>query len=311
MGKRRSNKKFFRSLVDNAVVENYYVSLLYNLYTSAYKWEGLPDYIPSQFIEESLISKGCVFFTEEPELGLIGLPAAAASNLSPFGVPYRWRMFGRDGSTIEVDNRDGVYCYNTQNKQSDLTIIYMFAKRLALVTRSMDVNIHHQRHPGVIRTNENNRLSYEQVMLDYDSGIPDIVVDKDLDLNAFQHINYGIPFTADKLQYTARDILSDAINYIGVQYSSSNKKERLASTEIDSNIGYTAACRMLHLTPRQWCAEMLSKRYDMDITVDINDGFVNMLKIADINPNNEQMAGESMPNSIGLYGSSSGERQVR
>lgn len=53
------------------------------------------------------------------------------------------------------------------------------------------------------------------------------------------------------------------------------------------------------------------KNIGLDITVDINDGFVNMLKIADINPNNEQMFGETMPNSIGLYGSSSGERQVR
>lgn len=303
MGRRSKNASFLQAYLNNNNVFNYWVSLLYNLYTSAYKWEGLEE-IPGQFIEESLIKHGIVCFTEEEYVGMLGLPAVASSRLSPYGIPYRWRLFGRDGLSMEVDNRDCVYCFSTNNKYQDMQAIYMFAARLTEVTRSIDVNIKHQRHPGVVRTNEENKLTYENILLKVDGGEPDILVDKDLDLDAFQHIDYKIPYTADKLEYTARDILADALNYIGVQYSSSNKRERLASTEIDSNIGYTAACRMMHLTPRQDAAKRLSKKFGRKVTVDINDGFVNMLKIADINPNGEQMS----QGTKALYDSSSGER---
>lgn len=301
MGRKRSRNK--RAIQELSVIENYYTSMLLNIYSSVYEWKGLPPTVDPRYLEMSLIQKGKVLFFNEEAVGLVAFPARAASQLSPYGYPYRWMVFGQNGYSREVLNRDGVYCYNTNNTYTDWAAILMFAQRFVYVDTSIDVNIAMQRFPGVIITSEEKKLSMENLMQDYEAGKYLIYGKQGLDIDDFQHIDFKTPYVADKLEYTKRDIMADALNYIGIQYSSSNKKERLASTEIDSNIGFTEANRSAHLFPRQDCARRLSEKFGLDITVDIRDDMVNKLKIADINPNNDQNVSRET-----LYGES-GERK--
>lgn len=286
-------------------VENYYISMLTNIYTSVYQWEGLPDTVDHRWLEQSLIKRGKVlFYREFADLGLVAFPCQASADLNPYGYPKEWRTFGANGYSARVSNRDGVFCYNTNNGYSDLHAILMFARRLTYTAVSMDINVILQRYPGMIRCSQEEKLSMENLFQNYLSGVPLTFVDKNFNMDTFEHIDFNTPYVADKLQYTLRDILADALNYIGVQYSSSNKRERLASTEIDSNIGFTEANRVAHLFPRQDAAERINKKFGTDISVNIRDDMVNMLKIADINPFNQKQ--EST-----LYGSSSGETTIK
>lgn len=280
-------------------MENFYISLLYNIYTSCYKWENFPEEIDERVLEKGLIGNGSVFFFYDKSLGkILCLPANPASRLDQYGIPYKWVAFGQDGYRYEVKNSDGVYCYNLNNRFSDLETISMYAGRLANVQRSIDVNIALQKYPGVMRTTPENQLTIENISQSYENNEYLMLLDEKFDLKRFEHINFNIPYIADKLEYTSRDLLADALNYIGVQYSSSNKRERLASTEIDSNIGFTEACRAMHLLPRRDCVKRLNQFFGWNITVDINYDFVNMLKIADVNTNSLK---EDHPT---LYGSS-------
>lgn len=267
-------------------MQNFYISLLYNIYTSCYKWENFPKEIDERVLEKGLIGNGSVFFFYDKALEkILCLPANPASRLDQYGIPYKWVAFGQDGYRHEIKNSDGVYCYNLNNRFSDLETIYMYAERLANVQRSIDVNIALQKFPGVMRTTPENQLTIENISQSYENNEYLMMLDDKFDLKRFEHINFNIPYIADKLEYTSRDLLADALNYIGVQYSSSNKRERLASTEIDSNIGFTEACRAMHLMPRRDCAKRLNDFFGWNIQVDINYDFVNMLKIADVNPN--------------------------
>lgn len=286
MGK--SKKQYQRKLAsrNNIRMENFYISMLYNLYTSCYEWQGLPDTIDARVIEKGLIGRGSVIFFYEKELNeYIALPADNAAALNQYGIPYRWAAYGQDGYQKIVKNSDCVYCLNLNNRYSDLQAIYMYADRLTNTQRSLDVNVALQKFPGVIRTTPEHQLTIENIEQSYENNEYLVYLDEQFDLKRFEHINFNIPYIADKLEYTSRDILADALNYIGVQYSSSNKRERLASTEVDSNIGFTEACRAMHLLPRKDCCRRLKEKFGWDVNVDINLDFVNMLKIADINPN--------------------------
>lgn len=298
MGKKRRNR-VGRNLAEYYQIENYYFSMLLNLYSTVYEWKGLPDSVDPRFLEMSLIKKGQVlFYPEEAGIGLVAFPCAAAGRLTPYGYARRYRTFGCDGYTAEIPLEIGELCYNTNNAWADILAIQMFAARLCYVDTSIDVNILMQRFPGMIRTSEELKLTVENILQDYFAGTPLIVGDKDLNLEDMEHIDFKVPFVADKLEYTKRDILADALNYIGIQYSSSNKKERLASTEIDSNIGFCESNRIAHLAPRQDCAERLNKHFGLNVSVDIRDGMVNMLKIADINPNAAGLSIQGLPKEV-------------
>lgn len=301
MSKRRN--RVGRNMLEYSKVENFYVSQLLNIYCIAYEWKGLPDSIDPRWLEMNLIKKGKVLFYKElEEIGLVVFPTQAANRLNSRGYPITWRTFGANGYTAEVPLADSEYCYNNYAAYPDLQAVFMFAKRLTYADVSIDGNILMQRFPGLIRGSETQRLTMENLVQDYVAGTPLIMADKDLDMSNFEHLDFKVPYVADKLEYTKRDILADALNYIGIQYSSSNKKERLAATEIDSNIGHCEANRMAHLVPRQECAERMNKRWGLNVSVNIRDGLVNMLKIADINPN-------ANVQDKTLYGSSSGEKE--
>lgn len=301
MGRKSRNR---RAILELREVEDYYINMLCNIYTSVYTWDGLPDSVDTRYLELSLIRHGKVlFYTEEDPIGLVSFPVQAASNLTKYGYPKIWRVFGQNGFSREVSFDDSEYCYNVNSATPDWPAVLMFAKRLATIDISEDVNIVMQRFPGLLITTEEKKLTMENMMQDYMAGKYLIYGKEGLDLEDFQHIDFKVPFVADKLEYSKRDILADALNYIGIQYSSSNKKERLASTEIDSNIGFCEANRSARLLTRQNCAERLNKRYDLNVSVNINDNMVNMLKIADINPNSDG-------NLKKLYDSSSGEEEI-
>lgn len=284
MGRRRRRNE--RAICDMVSIENFYISMLLNLYCSVYEWKGLPDSVDPRFLEMSLIRKGQVlFYMEEEPIGMVSFPCQAASNLTAYGYPEIWQTFGCNGYSRRVPNVDSVYCYNTLNAYPDMQAIIIFAKKLTYIDISVDVNVAMQRFPGLLVTSEEKKISMENLMQDYEAGKYLVYGKEGIDLDDFTHIDFKTPYVADKLEYTKRDILADALNYIGVQYSSSNKKERLASTEIDSNIGYCEANRVAHLFPRQDCARRLNAKFGTNVTVDIRDNMVNMLKIADINPN--------------------------
>lgn len=305
MGKSHRSYVNKHNLKLNRHLQIFYESLLYNIYTSAYKWENLPEGIDARYLERSLICHGTAFIWQDDILGPVGLAANAGGNVNAYGIPHTWHCFGQGGFSQRVPNRDGVYIFNTNDRFSDLNAIMMFAERLAQTDISVDVNIRLQRFPGVIVCDEKEKLTWENLMLQYDGGSYMIFTKKDINLGeSVQHIDFKVPYLADKLEYSKRDLLADAMHYIGVQVSSSNKQERLASTEIDSFIGYVEACRAMHLSPRQDGAERMNKKFGWNASVDINKDFVNMLKIADVNPFNAKKEGKA------LYDSSSGEEAV-
>ena len=163
----KSRKQYQKKLAtrNNAVMFNFYVSLLYNLYTSCYTWEGLPDSVDVRVLERGLISNGSVLFFYEPVLEeVICLPANPASSLNQYGIPYLWSAFGQDGYRREVLNKDSVYCFNLNNRYSDLQAVCMYAERLTNAQRSLDVNVSMQKYPGVVRTSPELQLTVENML---------------------------------------------------------------------------------------------------------------------------------------------------
>lgn len=289
---------------ENIAIYNFFFNFLFNIYCITYSWDGFPENVDTEFLEQSLIEHGTCVAWDDPILGEVALPASPAGSLRYNGKPKKWRAFGMNGFSQMVNNKDCCYIYNVTNGLSDLPVISYFAGKLANIDVSEDVNLRLQRYPGFIRCTENQKLTLINIMEQFMGGSYLIFGDKELDLvQNLEHIDLKVPYIADKLNFAKRDVFMEALNYIGIQYSSSNKRERLASTEIDSNIGLTEAARIAHLAPRKRAAERMNKKFGWNVSVDINTDIVNMLKIADINPN-------AQDNMKTLYGSSSGERQA-
>ena len=269
----------------NNVSYNMNVNMLFNLATTIYQWEGLPETIDKRMLEKSLIKNGMVAFYENELNYLIALPASPSKNFTLYGNPTAVQVFGFNGMTTNLEysefleESECVLCFNNYTRSSDMPVIELYANRLTNIERSLDVNISLQKFPALIKTAQEQKLTMENLMVKAMGNVPIIYGDKNMNLEGIEVLDLKIPFIADKLYQTKRNLFSDILSYFGVESSAIDKKERVQSAEVDSSLGFMQAQRAVHLIPRQQCAEQLNKKYGLNVSVNIAKEFTNIEKI--------------------------------
>ena len=87
------------------------------------------------------------------------------------------------------------------------------------------------------------------------------------------------PFIADKILMLKRDITNDILTRIGVNNVDLEKKERLVTSEADSNLMEIMAHAYSLLDARKEMIDKVNKKYGLNISVDYRDKnkFANLL----------------------------------
>ena len=216
----------------NNVSYNMNVNMLFNLATTIYQWEGLPETIDKRMLEKSLIKNGMVAFYENELNYLIALPASPSKNFTLYGNPTAVQVFGFNGMTTNLEysefleESECVLCFNNYTRSSDMPVIELYANRLTNIERSLDVNISLQKYPALIKTAQEQKLTMENLMMKAMGNVPIIYGDKNMNLEGIEVLDLKIPFIADKLYQTKRNLFSDILSYFGVESSAIDKKER-------------------------------------------------------------------------------------
>lgn len=270
MGKGK-REKWESALLNNRTYLQYYNRLL-ELAINMYEWKNLPDTVDERFLELTLFSDGMtVFFQDDGGLGYLCLQCMIGGELDVYRIPIDRTAYATNGYQMHLNNQNSVIIFNNYTHTNSMFDIEMYARRLYEIERTIDVNVKAQKTPVLIRATENQRLTMKNLYMQYDGNEPFIFGDKQLDMDGIKVLKTDAPYVADKLNILKRQIWNEALTYLGIENSNTEKRERLVSDEITSNLGGVAAQRFCRLNARRKAAKQINKMFGLNIQVDFRE----------------------------------------
>lgn len=266
--------------LNNATFIQYYNRLV-ELSISMFDWQGLPDSIDPRFLELGLFSDGkMVFFKDEAlavpntdDSGYLCLRAAVGGPYNVYNVPKTRHVYATDNYQHECTDKDSVIIWNNQLRTPSRLDVEMFAERLYLFDRIIDVNVKSQKTPVLIKSSEQQRLPLLNLYQKYDGNQPFIFADSSLDAGNFGVLKTDAPYVADKIYQLKNQYWNECLTYLGISNLSFQKKERLVTDEAIRSMGGTIASRYSRLQARRKAADEINRMFGLNITVDYREDY--------------------------------------
>ena len=295
MGRRKRDREFWESAdLNNASYIQYYDRLT-ELSISMFDWRTLPDSVDPRFLELTLFANGmAVFFKDEVE-DFLALQCAISGPLNVYRIPIRRRAYAVNGYNRELDDTNSIIIYNNMLHKNSMLDVRMFARELYNLDRAISVNANAQKTPILIRCDENQRLTLENLYMDYDGNKPVIYGDKGLNPNALSVLKTDAPYVADKLYTLKTQKWNEALTYLGISNVNITKRERLITDEVTRNQGGTIASRYSRLQSRRMACEQINKMFGLNVQCDYREDYQEIVDAEDsdtINPEERNMANE-------------------
>ena len=291
---RRKDRQFWESAIMNNSTFRQYYNRLVALSISMFEWKNLPDSVDPRFLELTLFTDGQAVFFEDEVLGYLALQNAMGGDFDVYRIPTNRRAYAVNGYQKQLDENDSVIIYNNYLHTNSMLDVQMFAKRLYNLDRAIDVNANAQKTPILLLCDDSERLTLENMYMQYDGNKPVIKGVKGLNPNAFTVLKTDAPYVADKLYQLKTQIWNEALTYLGISNINITKKERLITDEVTRNQGGTIASRYSRLQSRREACKKINEMFGLDIWCDYREDF------QEIDNDNDTIVGD--PNSDGEGG---------
>lgn len=273
MGRRTKDRNFWDSAMMNNATYIQYYNRLTELAISMFEWVNLPEEIDPRFLELVLFAKGKAIFFKDPDIGYMALMVTDMGPMNAYRVPLRRRAYASNGYNAELSIDDSVMIYNNYLRTPSKLDVEMFSRRLYNIDRTIDINVNGQKTPILIECDETQRLTLQNLYMQYDGNKPVIYGDTALQNNPLKSIQTGVPYVADKLTMLKTQYWNEALTYLGISNLNIQKKERLVSDEVARNMGGVIASRYSRLNARKDACKEINKMFDLDIDVEYRDDF--------------------------------------
>lgn len=291
---RRKDRQFWESAIMNNSTFRQYYNRLVELSISMFEWKNLPDSVDPRFLELTLFTDGQAVFFEDEVMGYLALQNAMGGGFDVYRIPTKRRAYAVNGYQKQLDENDSVIIYNNYLHTNSMLDVQMFAKRLYNLDRAIDVNANAQKTPILLLCDDSERLTLENMYMQYDGNKPVIKGVKGLNPNAFTVLKTDAPYVADKLYQLKTQIWNEALTYLGISNINITKKERLITDEVTRNQGGTIASRYSRLQARREACKKINEMFGLDIWCDYREDF------QEIDNDNDTIVGD--PNSDGEGG---------
>lgn len=274
---------YWRQLTGDQWFHFYQRSLL-NLVVQMFEWKGLPDTVNPLFLEKTLHKYGSAAFYNDrfyKEMVVKG----TFQHLNPYGDPTRYRaaMYGyqREFPLYQYlipmekakEENLGVLIRNqfdgfTSSEQA----IFLYS---ALLTENKQTKLISQnalKIPYAFKGKPEQVLSIKNIFEKIQANEPLLIEDEDESLlDKFEILNTNAPYHLDKLEEDRSAIYNEFLTYFGIDNVDIRKKERLVTSEADSNNQLIMHNRNKFLAPRKEAARIVSELWEREVTVDLRE----------------------------------------
>lgn len=270
---RRSKTKFEESVKNNDRTYIQYVEALTELATTMFEWKNLPESIDQRFLEITLFSRGSAIFFKDEVMGYLGLPVLIKGRLNVYRIPIDRQAFSVNGYRKNLNIEDSVIIWNNYLHTNSELLVRNYANRLYNLDRVIDVNANAQKTPILIKSSEQQKLTLQNMYMQWDGNEPAIFADNQLDTNNFTVLKTDAPYIADKIYQLKTEYWNECLTRLGISNLNIVKKERLISDEVTRAMGGVIASRYSRLEMRRQAANEINKMFGLNVEVDYRDDF--------------------------------------
>lgn len=263
-----------------------YLNRLKLIATSLFTWKGLDEvagFGASRFLELVLYENGRACFVKDKEKGYLALRVNPSDKLNVYMLPEKvlaWSL----GYNKDYLFDDVIYIMNNNLEIPTSQSLQLFAYRLYETERTIDTNLIAQKTPVLIEGDTKTILTLKNVYMQYSGNIPFIFGNKQFDIsNKLNVLKTDAPYLIDKLENHKHEIWNEALTYLGIDNANTDKKERLITSEVESNddlINYYLNC--FYKTRKDAC-DRINEKYNLNIELSLNKEILDLL---DLDENN-------------------------
>lgn len=250
----------------------FYYEWLEQMACSIYRWENLPPEIDERFLELCLFNRGLsVFFHDEEYNAYFACEGAPSGQINMYRNPLKFIAYGSNGFRRTLDSKDCVPIWNNYLRRPDFNAMKIYARRLADIDRTIDVNLAAQKTPILAIVPEAQRLTAQNLMKQWLGNEPVIIgADGMFDPKSISYLTAEVPFLTNDLLKAKQTVWGEIMTFFGIDNSSISKAERVQSAEVESNNAQIECSRLVRLNCRRMACEEINRKYGLDVWVDMN-----------------------------------------
>lgn len=246
---------------------------LKELAINMFRWDGLPDTCDQRFLELALFDKGMALFFENDNGYPYCLQCTVGGNRTIYNIPIERTGYAVTGAQFFRNDLNSVIIWNNYLHTPTYNTIVMFAYRLMRIQLTIDINLNAINQPVVMRGTKAQITSLENAYDKFTGLKPVMFVDETIADNTFSCVQTGAQYYVDKLRKEYMDVWNEALTFIGINNSNTEKRERLITDEVNSNNNHVSASRAIMLQARQEACEQIRKLFGYDINVALNPDY--------------------------------------
>ena len=284
----RKSREFEESAYKNSKLYLYYFNRLKELAISMFEWKNLPSSVDPRFLELTLFNDGqCLFFKDEV-MGYLTLQCTIGGQFNVYRVPTNRRAYATNGYQNNLDETNSVIIYNNMLRENTIEVVDMFAKRLYDLDSIIDVNANAQKTPVLITCDETQRLTLQNIYMQYTGNQPVIYGNKNLDVNGIKVLKTDAPYIGQMIYELKINVWDEALSYLGISTVNNVKRERLITDEVQRNLGGTYASRYSRMNMRKEACKNINEMFGLNIDVDYRQDYSELVEKNDSPENNEE-----------------------
>lgn len=287
-------KKVVNSQLSNFKTYLNYRDKMMILAQNVFKYKDMPKYINMAVVNYNLVTTGSIAFFMDEVYGLMALPYVPVGEFDLYGRPTKIKVIPVMGVynrtlTNTTDKTEFVIMYDNDAHISIYPNILASAERLALIKRTIDINIRQQQTPRFYKTSENNKKTLQDLVNEIEANVNTILTYDNIDVNDITCVLNPAPYVSDKLNQEKHEEYSEFLDLIGIANVSINKKERVLKDEILTSMGGTIASRYGRFESRRKALEEINEAFGIKIDVEFYDGLPTTIESVDeyLNKNEE------------------------
>lgn len=268
-----------------------YMNRMKKIALSMFEWVNLPRSMSARYLEMCLYYNGQAALLYDEDYGFINTQAVDSGYINIYGLPTKINCFSyrynkeRELYTSDSDlppEEECILVMNNYDRVPTGSTISLFAARLTEAQRTADINVKAQRTPILIPTDQKQYFSMKKMYEEYDGNSPVIFGDRNLaGSENLKAIKTDAPFIANDIMQYKREIWNEFLSFIGVS-NLSEKRERLITSEADSNNELINLNMESYLTPRKEACEQFNEKFGLSgeraIDVKLRSDLYNIIK---------------------------------
>lgn len=249
---------------------------------SLFEYENLPEGIDVRQMELWLWRYGYVilFYDEalknDPEMrapeGYAVLPGSLGGNFDLYNLPNDRRVYAPNGFYRDLNEENSVVIWNNQLRTPEIYMLQLYARRIAEIDRTIDINVMNQKTPKVIRCDKSQQLTWKNIAAQAQGNVYVIYADGTVDLKDIDVMDLTVPFVGEDMDRLKRRYVSEAMTFLGVEGVDTDKKERLIGQEVLRGMGDVEAARFTRLNPREDGWDRANELFGLDVSVKFKSG---------------------------------------